>query len=172
MLQMTLLSPLMKSWKALCAAWIALMRATWVTCLPISRKWPASWGRKCSLGRLLTACRNLPAESLEALVDSLLAEIPEDVGSNAVIAVKSENAPASPVNGQKSQKKPVYDPAMVYILEFCTVLALRDASTVELLGQRVVGALQAVLRDASSYHPILVARATFYLFRLLQFSYV
>lgn len=124
------------------------------------------------LGQNINGSSNLPAESLEALVDSLLDEIPEDVGSTIVIAVKSENAPASPVNGQQSQKRPVYDPAIAYVLEFCTVLALRDTDTVELFGKRVVDALQAVLRDVGSYHPILVARATFYLFRLLQFSYV
>lgn len=61
---------------------------------------------------------------------------------------------------------------MAYIFEFCTVLALRDTATVELFGKRVVDALQAGLRDVTRYHPILVARTTFYLFRLLQFSYV
>lgn len=92
-----------------------------------------------------------------------------------MITVKTENVPttAAPANGQKAkQDSPVYDPAMVYILEFCTVLALRDRETVELLGKRVVEALQAVLRDVKTYHPVLIARATFYLFRLLKASYV
>lgn len=60
---------------------------------------------------------------------------------------------------------------MVYILELCTILALRDEKTIKLLGQRVVSVLQAVLRDVGNYHPTLVARATFYLFRLLQAGY-
>lgn len=88
-----------------------------------------------------------------------------------MITVKSDNIPVSP--GQKPrQANAAYDPAMVYVLEFCTVLALRDVQTVELLSKRVVGALQAVLRDASRYHPIIVERTTFYLFSLLQASYV
>ena len=102
----------------------------------------------------------------------MLSQIPEDAGSDVVISVKSTSAPASPTNGQKSGNKPEYDPSIVYILEFCTVLALRDADTVQLLSKRMVGALQAILRDVGSYHHILVGRAAFYLLRLLQFSYV
>lgn len=117
-------------------------------------------------------CRHLPSHSLEALVDTLLDQIPEDNGS-MVITVKTENIPPSQANGQKQrQNSAVYDPALVYILEFCTVLALRDDSTVELLGKRVVEAIQAILRDVPRYHPILIERATFYLFNLLQASYV
>jgi brefeldin A-resistance guanine nucleotide exchange factor 1 len=105
-------------------------------------------------------------------VDTLLEQIPEEVGST-VITVKTENIPPSQTNGQKSrQSSAVYDPALVYILEFCTVLALRDESTIELLGKRVVEAVQAILRDVSRYHPTLIERATFYLFNLLQASYV
>jgi brefeldin A-resistance guanine nucleotide exchange factor 1 len=90
-----------------------------------------------------------------------------------VITVKAENIPPSQANGQKSrQSNAIYDPALVYILEFCTVLALRDDSTIELLGKRVVEAIQAILRDVSRYHPILIERATFYLFNLLQAGYV
>jgi brefeldin A-resistance guanine nucleotide exchange factor 1 len=105
-------------------------------------------------------------------VDTLLDQIPEDNGST-VITVKADNIPPSQANGQKSrQSSALYDPGLVYILEFCTVLALRDDSTVELLGKRVVEAIQAILRDVPRYHPILIERATFYLFNLLQASYV
>lgn len=104
-------------------------------------------------------------------MDTLLDQIPEDSGT-MVITVRAENFPPSQVNGQKARQTAVYDPALVYILEFCTVLALRDESTVELLGKRVVEAIQAILRDVARYHPILIERATFYLFNLLQASYV
>ncbi len=105
-------------------------------------------------------------------MDALLDQIPDETGST-VITVKAENMPTPAPNGQKSGKNsPVYDPGLVYLLEFCTVLALRDEQTVELLGKRVVEALQTILRDVPSYHPIVVSRATFYLFKLLQFSYV
>ncbi len=105
-------------------------------------------------------------------MDTLLDQIPEDNGS-MVIKVKAENIPPSQANGQKQrQNSAVYDPALVYILEFCTVLALRDEATAELLGKRVVEAIQAILRDVPRYHPILIERATFYLFNLLHASYV
>lgn len=105
-------------------------------------------------------------------MDALLDEIPEDAGST-VITVKAENIPPSQANGQRArQTNAVYDPALVYILEFCTVLALRDESTIERLGQRVTAAIQSILRDTTRYHPILIERATYYLFSLLKASYV
>ncbi|KAK4448109.1 hypothetical protein QBC34DRAFT_408165 [Podospora aff. communis PSN243] len=128
------------------------------------------WIDACCMGDVFANVAHLPGDSLEALVDSLLEQIPDDNGSAVVITVKTDNIPVSP--GQKQrQSSPLYDPALVYTLEFCTVLTLRDERTVELLGKRVVGALQAVLRDASRYHPIVIERATFYLFNLLQASY-
>ncbi|KAH6856483.1 hypothetical protein B0I37DRAFT_396130 [Chaetomium sp. MPI-CAGE-AT-0009] len=126
---------------------------------------------QCHMGDVFANVAHLPSHSLEALVDTLLDQIPEDNGST-VITVKAENIPPSHVNGQKPrQSSALYDPALVYILEFCTVLALRDDSTVELLGKRVVEAIQAILRDVPRYHPILIERATFFLFNLLQASY-
>lgn len=106
------------------------------------------------------------------MVGALLDALPED-HSPTVIVVKSENVPAASMNGQKpTQTSVVYDPAMAYILEFSTVLALRDQDTVQIIGKRVIEALQAVLRDAGNYHYIIVSRATFYLLKLLQVSYV
>lgn len=122
---------------------------------------------------LLIDTRNLPDESLEALVDALLDQIPDDNGSDVVFTVKADNVPpSSPAAATKPRNTISYDPSLIYILELSTILALRDDDTVKLLGRRVVGALQAILRDISSHHPITVARTTFYLFRLLQASYV
>ncbi|KAL2267731.1 hypothetical protein VTJ83DRAFT_5008 [Remersonia thermophila] len=127
---------------------------------------------QCHMGDVFANIASLPGHTLEALVDALLEQIPEDNGST-VITVKAENIPpSSPANGQKPrQSSAVYDPGLVYILEFCTVLALRDDSTVELLGERVVKAIQGILRDVPRYHPILIERATYYLFNLLRASY-
>ncbi|AEO55173.1 hypothetical protein MYCTH_2298717 [Thermothelomyces thermophilus ATCC 42464] len=126
---------------------------------------------QCHMGDVFANVAHLPSHSLEALVDALLEQIPEDSGPS-VITVKAENIPPSPANGQKPrQSNALYDPGLVYILEFCTVLALRDNATVELLGKRVVEAIQTILRDVPRYHPILIERATFYLFSLLQASY-
>lgn len=108
-----------------------------------------------------------------ALVDALLSQIPEDSGSEAVITVKADNVPpTSPALAQKPTSAVAYDPGLVYILELSTVQALRDEHTVHLLGKRVVNALQAILRDIGHHHPIVVGRTTYYLFKLLQDSYV
>ncbi|KAK0629927.1 hypothetical protein B0T17DRAFT_491256 [Bombardia bombarda] len=126
---------------------------------------------QCHMGDVFANISNLPSDSLEALVDSLLDQIPDD-NEETVISVKTENPAGSQSNGQKSrQSSAIYAPALVYVLEFCTVLALRDQKSVELIGKRVVEAIQSVLRDTTRYHPILLERATFYLFNLLQASY-
>ncbi|KAK4462786.1 hypothetical protein QBC42DRAFT_267044 [Cladorrhinum samala] len=125
---------------------------------------------QCHMGDVFANVATLPSHSLESLVDALLAQIPEDNGLT-VITVKTENI-AQPPNGQKPrQPTAVYDPGLVYILEFCTILALRDENTIEALGKRVVEAMQEILRDVPRYHPVLIERATYYLFNLLKASY-
>lgn len=116
--------------------------------------------------------RALPATSLKPLVQALLAELPDDP-SSIVINVKSEEDHLAPTNGQKSGSNGlVYDPSLVYILELCTVLALRDEETIAALGGGVAEALQNVMRLASSYHHVIVSRSIFYLLHVLQASYV
>ncbi|KAI1336047.1 Sec7-domain-containing protein [Xylariaceae sp. FL0016] len=113
----------------------------------------------------------LPVDSLPPLVAALLNQLPDDENSAVpVISVKPGSVPSSP--GAKPQpKKPAYDPAVVYILEFCTVLALRNKETMELLGKPVAEALQMILRDSVRYHSILVSRAAYYQFNVLRASY-
>lgn len=126
---------------------------------------------QCHMGDVFANVATLSSHSLESLVDALLAQIPEDNGLT-VITVKTENIP-QPSNGQKArQTTAVYDPGLVYILEFCTILALRDENTIEALGKQVVEAMQEILRDVARYHPVLIERATYYLFNLLKASYV
>lgn len=110
-------------------------------------------------------------DSLRFLVSSLLAQLPQD--SPAVIVVKPETPQISVPNGHGARSKgPSYDPMVVYILEFATILALRDEKTVEALGKDVGEALQAIIRNAANVHPIVVSRATFYLLSLLNASHV
>ncbi len=105
---------------------------------------------------------------------ALLDELPDDESADEpVITVKSDSAPSSPSNGTEPRpRKPVYDPKVVYILELCTVLVLRDTETVERLGMGVVKALQDILREPARYHSSLVSRAVFYQFNILKASYV
>jgi brefeldin A-resistance guanine nucleotide exchange factor 1 len=126
----------------------------------------------CYMGDVFANVVSMPVQSLVPLVSALLAELPDDPTS-VVISVKSENDNQSPANGQKpTSSGPIYDPAMVYLLELCTVLALRDEETVEGLGAAVAEALQNVMRNAASYHSILISRTMFYLLHLLHASYV
>jgi golgi-specific brefeldin A-resistance guanine nucleotide exchange factor 1 len=121
---------------------------------------------------MLLLKRNLSAQDLAPLIESLIGALPEDQ-SSTVISVKTENMPPTAANGQKMvPNDPEYDPGIVYVLEFCTTLALRDEETVAELGKKVVETLQAILRDASRHHAITVARAAFYVLRLLSLSYV
>ncbi|KAI2640805.1 hypothetical protein GGS26DRAFT_539852 [Hypomontagnella submonticulosa] len=129
--------------------------------------------KACDLESVFANISALPASSLGPLIEALLNQLPDDESSAVpVITVKPESLPASPSSGSKpTSRKPTYDPAVVYILEFCTVLALRDNETVESLGKPVAEALQMVLRDSPQHHPILVSRATFYQFSVLKASY-
>ncbi|KAL1902276.1 GDP/GTP exchange factor for ARF [Sporothrix stenoceras] len=127
----------------------------------------------CQVGDVFANVANLSGDSLEALVDALLDQIPEDNATGVVIKVKSDNVPpTSPANpNNKPASTPPYEPGPVYILEFCTLLALRNEDSVKLVGKRVVDALQGILRDVSRFHPIFIGRATYYLFTLLKASY-
>lgn len=104
-------------------------------------------------------------------MDSLLGLLPED-STTAVITVKSDNITSSRPEQKQASNPAAYDPSTVFILEFLSVLVLRDEETVKLLGRRVMDALQSVLRDAPDHHFLVVSRAAFYLLNLLRASYV
>ncbi|KAI1134462.1 hypothetical protein F5Y05DRAFT_397930 [Hypoxylon sp. FL0543] len=129
--------------------------------------------KACDLESVFANISALPADSLVPLLEALLNELPDDESSTVpVITVKTDSLPSSPASASKpASRKPTYDPAVVYILEFATVLALRDNETVGLLGKSVAEALQMILRDSPQHHPILVSRAAFYQFSVLKASY-
>lgn len=81
--------------------------------------------------------------------------------------------PAPPTNGHtRSPGHIEYDPTVAYILEFCTLLASRDAESIESMGKIVFDTLQGVLRDPARYHAVTVSRASFYSLKLLNIGYV
>ena len=129
--------------------------------------------KSCRVNDIFANITKLSGASLEALVDALLDQIPEDNANGVVIKVKSDNVPpTSPANpANKATATPPYEPGPVYILEFCTVLALRDEESVKTVGKRVVDTLQGILRDVSRFHPILIGRVSYYMFTLLHASY-
>lgn len=115
----------------------------------------------------------MPIEALQSVLDSLLAQIPED-SSPRVMVVKPDLPAPSPLrpNGSKVRTQgPQYDPSLVFALELATILALRDAETVEKLGKSVADALQTVIRD-NNVHPVVLSRTVYYLLRVLRESNV
>jgi brefeldin A-resistance guanine nucleotide exchange factor 1 len=116
----------------------------------------------------------MPIDALRSLVDSLLAQLPEEE-SPRVMVVKPDLPPPSPIrpNGQRSRiNAPVYDPAVVFVLELSTLLCLRDEETVHEFGMDVADALRRIVRNSSNVHYIIISRAVYYLLRLLQASQV
>ncbi|EMC91775.1 hypothetical protein BAUCODRAFT_79330 [Baudoinia panamericana UAMH 10762] len=128
----------------------------------------------CRFEEILGNVSELPVESLKSLTMSLLSHLPESE-SPPFITVKSEMSAPTPVraNGMKggqSAEPPVYRPAVVYVLELATILALRDEETIAALGADVADALQSAIRDAERLHPVALSRTVFYLLALLRAS--
>lgn len=127
----------------------------------------------CRFEEILGNVAELPVESLKSLTLSLLGHLPEN-DSPRVITVKPEIAAPTPVraNGVKSPaiEQPAYDPAVVYVLELATILALRDEDTIVALGADVSRALELVIGDAERLHPVALSRTVFYLLSLLRAS--
>ncbi|KAI1203886.1 Sec7-domain-containing protein [Nemania serpens] len=130
--------------------------------------------KACHLEDIFVNISSLPVSALSPLMEALLGQLPDDESSNVpVITVKPENGPSSPASGgnKVAHTKPTYDPAVVYVLEFCTVLVLRSPETIQLLGKHVAEALQTILRNSGRYHSALVSRAAYYQFNMLKASY-
>lgn len=118
--------------------------------------------------------RAMPSPSRQSLVRALLKQLPEP-SSPAVIVVRPDRTGSAPIrtNGHRTNPlKPSYDPSVVFVLELATIMATRNHESVTLMGQAVADALQTVVRDAANAHPLILARAVFYLLYLLNASQV
>ena len=114
----------------------------------------------------------MPASLAAELVQSMLDQIPEDDHAG-VISVKHDAPTTSPTNGQAPVTSlPRYDPGTPYILEFSTILATRDAASIERMGKVVFDTVQQVLREPGRWHPITLSRASFYAPYMLKIGYV
>ncbi|WZH48034.1 uncharacterized protein QYS62_009198 [Fusarium acuminatum] len=128
--------------------------------------------KSCNMSAVFENIANLKPSVAKVIVETLVDQLPED-SNTTVISVKHESMPASPANGHVLPPgHMVYDPSVAYILEFCTLLASRDADSIESMGKVVFDTLQGVLRDPARYHAITVSRASFYALKLLNISYV
>ncbi|KAK5132296.1 hypothetical protein LTR08_009204 [Meristemomyces frigidus] len=128
----------------------------------------------CRFEEILGNVSELPVESLKALTLSLLSQLPQQ-GSPPTITVKPDIQAPTPLRGNgtkisQNAEPAVYNPAVVYVLELATILALRDEDTITALGADVADALQSVIRDADRLHPVALSRTVFYLLALLRAS--
>ncbi len=110
----------------------------------------------------------MPPHGRESLVHALLRQLPEQ-SSPVVIVVKPEKPAPAPIRTNGHPSNPA-SPA--FVLELSTILATRDPDSVALMGQAVADALQAIVRNAASVHPLILSRAVFYLLYLLNASQV
>ena len=116
----------------------------------------------------------MPPQSRQSLVRALLKQLPEP-SSPAVIVVRPDRSGPAPIrtNGHRANPmKPAYDPSVVFVLELAVIMATRDHGSVALMGQPMADALQTVVRDATNVHPLVLARAVFYLLYFLNASQV
>ncbi|EAS27995.3 Sec7 domain-containing protein [Coccidioides immitis RS] len=126
----------------------------------------------CGVSDLLESIRSIPISSKSHLVSALLAKLPDT--SPAVITVKSERPQVHSSRAATSKTnitKPAYKPGTVYILELATLLVLRDADTIQQLGESLMRTLQDIIRDAKNVHPLMLSRVIYYLLVLLRRSY-
>lgn len=126
--------------------------------------------KSCNLENVFRNIANLTAEATEPLVEALLEQLPED-SHEAVISVKHGEMAQPAARGHEPSKSLRYDPTVAYILEFSTLLAIRDDDTIMRVGKQVFDATQSILRDCKEWHAITVSRAAFYALRILKSSY-
>ncbi|ODA82718.1 hypothetical protein RJ55_01227 [Drechmeria coniospora] len=127
--------------------------------------------KSCNMDACFDNIRHLPASQTTTLVQAMLDKIPEEEHAGVII-VKQDLTTLPPGPNQPNPiALPKYDPGAVYILEFCTALAVRDAASVERMGKQVFDVLQRLLREPGQWHSITVTRAAFYALTILRKGY-
>ncbi|KAL5051851.1 hypothetical protein BDW71DRAFT_1418 [Aspergillus fruticulosus] len=125
----------------------------------------------CSINDLLSNIRSLSLETVMKIVESLLAQLPEE-SAPAVIVVKPERPlPSTRANARLDTSRGQYEPGMMYLLELAAILTLRDQQTIGSLGEGLLASLQGFIRDARNLHSLALSRVTIYLLNLLRLSH-
>lgn len=128
--------------------------------------------KACNVDSVLRHIAALPTAQIKTLVTALLSQVEE---STPVVTVKPERPiPVTVrVNGHRMPKAgPEYNPGTVFLLEYATLLTLRDEGTIAAAGEGLTGTLQDYVRDAANLHPLAASRIVHYLLELLRHSYV
>lgn len=127
--------------------------------------------KACQPASVIAHMFNLPPEQTKLLVNALLSHIEE---STPVVTVKPERPMpvTARVNGHRQASGPQYDPGTLFLLEFATILSLRDDETIAATGERLVGTLHNHVRDASNLHPVAASRVVRYLLDMLRHGFV
>ncbi|KAG6001207.1 hypothetical protein E4U21_004613 [Claviceps maximensis] len=127
--------------------------------------------KSCNMENVFQHILNLPVLPASHLIEILLEQILED-DQNTIITVKQDTTPTAPGTSQEvTSSQPMHDPTVAYILEFCTLLVLRNGELVQTMGRAVISAILGLLRDPAKWHPLTLSRATFYALSILKESY-
>ncbi|KAG5981365.1 hypothetical protein E4U55_003007 [Claviceps digitariae] len=127
--------------------------------------------KSCNMENVFQDILNLPVLPTTHLIEALLDQILED-DQNTVITVKQDTIPTASgtIQGATSYQ-PTYDPTVAYILEFCTILALKNMELMQSMSRVVFSAILGLLRDPAKWHPITLSLATFHALSILKKSY-
>ena len=127
--------------------------------------------KACEPASVISHMFNLPASQTKMLVFALLSHVDE---STPVVTVKPERPlpVTARVNGLKQKSGPTYDPGTLFLLEFATILSLRDDETIAVAGEKLASTLQNHVKDAANLHPVAASRLVRYLLDLLRHGYV
>ena len=124
----------------------------------------------CPVDQIFDNFLRLPAAPLAILISTLLNHMPQQDSAPVVAVVKPESDPLSPgkPGARHSTTLSEYDPSIIYLLEIATILTIRNHQVAMSTEQDVMEALQGVVRNSNSFHPIITSRSAFYLLRLLH----
>ena len=129
--------------------------------------------KACRSDRVLSNMFRLPKESVPLVVTAILSQLPEE--PSPIVVVKPERPtpmPNRPEVSRTSRSSAAYNPTTVFLLEFATILTLRDEETVAAAGESLTASLQTAIRDASNLHPVTSSRMVHYLLDLLRLAFV
>ena len=169
MLQMILLSHLKRRLKAL---YVPLTVSHLVPWRPSSSKFCELKTNLTKVSKLTDLRREAPPDVRQSLVQALLKHLPEP-SSPVVLVARPDQPRPTPIRTDRHREtmsNQAYDPSVAFVLELCTILASPDKPSIAVMGEAVADALQNVVRDASNIHILVLSRAVYYLFHLMNAS--